>query len=492
MRTTLLLSLVLATLTACNGVGEPTDADLDGSPVDEDCDDADATAFPGAVEVCDGVDNDCDGTVDVAATDASTWYLDEDGDGAGASGVGVQACEQLANHVASGDDCNDSDPAFFPGATELCDGADNDCDGETDEAGADGEVAWYADADGDTFGDLGVTATACDAPSGYVADDADCDDADAAVNPDASELCNDVDDDCDVDIDEDAIDKSLFYEDADGDGFGHPDASVEACDAPTTHVSNADDCDDSSAAVSPNGTEVPDNSIDDNCDGNQPPEPAPLVEISPASPGEDQDLVCQLASDSATVDPDGDAISYLYAWKVDGEVWDGLTSTTVSDGDTIASEDTVLGEVWTCEITPTDSSELGTMGTADAKIADWLNLTDGASCSNWQGSGVTEVFCGEVTSTYEECETLCGSLGTGSMVHWGNANGDYVSWGSAVSVAYELCFNDTTCDDEDDDNFWSKYSPSQPQEFCQGDNRMTCESSWWTAGTGPTQCFCYR
>ncbi|HMU69832.1 MAG TPA: MopE-related protein, partial [Chitinophagales bacterium] len=102
-------------------------------------------------------------------------------------------------------DCNDADAAINPGATEICNGMDDNCNGDIDEgAGA----TWYADADGDTYGDAASTTVACDMPEGYVADATDCNDADAAVNPGATEVCNGVDDNCDGNIDE-GIDLSI-------------------------------------------------------------------------------------------------------------------------------------------------------------------------------------------------------------------------------------------------------------------------------------------
>ena len=102
-------------------------------------------------------------------------------------------------------DCNDADAAINPGATEICNGMDDNCNGDIDEgAGA----TWYADADGDTYGDAASTTVACDMPEGYVADATDCNDADAAVNPGATEVCNGIDDNCDGNIDE-GIDLSI-------------------------------------------------------------------------------------------------------------------------------------------------------------------------------------------------------------------------------------------------------------------------------------------
>jgi hypothetical protein len=114
-------------------------------------------------------------------TDADSDAIDRDGDGF---------------TVADGD-CDDADPSIHPGAEERCDGIDNDCDGVLDGDATDA-ATWYPDADGDGYGDADGGIAACEAPSGYVADNSDCDDADAEVNPGATEVCDDgVDSDCD-------------------------------------------------------------------------------------------------------------------------------------------------------------------------------------------------------------------------------------------------------------------------------------------------------
>ena len=92
------------------------------------------------------------------------------------------------------DDCNDADAQVNPGAEEVCDGIDNDCDGATDDC----VRAWHADSDGDGYGDATVVNEECCQPEGYVWNDGDCDDADAAINPDGTDLAADgIDQDCD-------------------------------------------------------------------------------------------------------------------------------------------------------------------------------------------------------------------------------------------------------------------------------------------------------
>ncbi|MBN94431.1 MAG: hypothetical protein CL928_10210 [Deltaproteobacteria bacterium] len=169
------------------------DTDLDGQCQDTDCDDWDPLVYPGATEVCDGFDNNCDGQVDEG------YDLDNDG---------WATCDG---------DCDDQDWTLRPDAAEICDGIDNNCDGSSDEG---------FDADGD----------------GWSTCEGDCDDSSWAVHPNASESCNGADDNCDGSVDEGA--------DADNDGWS-------SCDG---------DCDDTNELVSPTTPEEC-NGLDDNCDG---------------------------------------------------------------------------------------------------------------------------------------------------------------------------------------------------------------------------------
>ena len=233
-----------------------------------DCDDSDASVYPGASELCDGADNNCDGDVDESgALDAATFYADDDADGYGDPSSTTTACSQPSGHVADGTDCDDRDDDINPGADELCNGFDDDCDGTVDESTALDAGDWYGDGDGDGYGDASSSITACSAPSGHVADDTDCDDGDAAVNPGASELCDGVDNDCDGTVDEsDASDASTWYADVDGDGYGDPTGTSQACGSLSGYVADATDCDDTDAAVHPGADEYCDG-VDNDCDG---------------------------------------------------------------------------------------------------------------------------------------------------------------------------------------------------------------------------------
>jgi hypothetical protein len=259
----------------CDGdSAHPTD-------VDGDCDDADPTVSPGSTERCDpaDADEDCDGTADDAdptATGQTRWYTDGDADAFGV-GAGVLSCDAIGAFVTeAAGDCDDGDASVSPGALEQCDPADvdEDCDGDADDAdgGANGGTPYYADGDADGFG--GPTSDVrCDPSAAFpLATTTDCDDADAAVNPAASEICDlaDVDEDCDGasdDQDPSVTGTSAFYADSDGDGFGVGAAS-QRCDGDTAHPASVDgDCDDADSGRNPGTDEVCDPAdVDEDCD----------------------------------------------------------------------------------------------------------------------------------------------------------------------------------------------------------------------------------
>jgi len=237
-----------------------------------DCDDERANINTDADELCDGVDNDCDGATDEdSAFDASTWYADDDRDGYGDENNTTVSCDQPTGYVSNTEDCDDTSVAINIDATEVCDTVDNDCDGEIDEDDAMDVATWYMDGDSDGFGDADVSDIDCDQPSGYVADDTDCDDADDGQYPGADEICNDEDDDCDGDIDDDdnSVDsttQTTWYADADGDGFGDVVRTMLLCDVPSDYVSNSTDCDDTDGTINTGASEVCDE-VDNDCDG---------------------------------------------------------------------------------------------------------------------------------------------------------------------------------------------------------------------------------
>jgi len=208
---------------------------------DTDCNDTKSTVNPKAPEVCDGLDNDCDGVTDPSTSvDATTWYRDADGDGYGDTAKSQTACTQPVGYVADGTDCNDASSAVNPGATELCNGIDDDCDGLTDPPTSADAGTYYYDGDSDSYGDPSKSETQCTADAGYITDNTDCNDSKSSINPAATEVCNSTDDDCNGLVDDDPSDGFWTYTDTDGDGFGAPGSGVFACSG----ISNDADCDD--------------------------------------------------------------------------------------------------------------------------------------------------------------------------------------------------------------------------------------------------------
>jgi hypothetical protein len=236
---------------------------------DTDCDDTDANTNPGADEYCDGHDDDCDNEIDEdSAVDVKTWYRDGDSDGYGDPNTSDQECTQPSGYVADDTDCNDTKAAINPGASEVCDGIDNNCDNSIDGSDSLDATYWYTDADSDGYGDTSSGTYACTQPSGSVTDNTDCNDADASINPSALEYCDGVDNDCDNTTDEsDSVDASTWYADLDGDGYGDPTNTLDACTQPSSYLADNTDCDDTSALASPGLTEICGDGLDNDCDG---------------------------------------------------------------------------------------------------------------------------------------------------------------------------------------------------------------------------------
>jgi len=208
----------------------------------------------------DGIEDTCDNCV----YDANADQADADGDGSG------DICDICPNDPQDDGDedgvCGDVDPCPWdnPDDSDLdgvCD-RDDMCEGEDDTL----------DADADGFPD------ACDNcpndPQPNQRDEdldgygmlCECDDVDAAVNPDAEEICDGIDNDCDGSIDLDAIDAITWWADFDADGEGNPEDAITDCSAPNSRVENTLDCDDDDAAINTLATEICD-SVDNNCDG---------------------------------------------------------------------------------------------------------------------------------------------------------------------------------------------------------------------------------
>jgi hypothetical protein len=201
--------------------------------------------------------------INVTAVPNVNYYADADGDGFGDAATLVSTCVQPQGYVTDNTDCDDTSADVNPAANEVCNHIDDDCSGTID----DGLVfdTYYADVDGDTFGDASNSIYECSQPSGYVTNNTDCNDNNANQNTASTEICNGEDDDCDGAIDN-GITFFDYYADTDGDGFGAGDVISSCSDLGAGYVSNNTDCDDSNSNINSSATETC-NTIDDNCDG---------------------------------------------------------------------------------------------------------------------------------------------------------------------------------------------------------------------------------
>jgi hypothetical protein len=172
------------------------------------------------------------------------------------------------DHWARTVDCDDTDPSVHPDAEERCDNIDNNCDGVIDQDAVD-TTQFYADADGDGFGDEEYGWITCSLPEGYADNALDCADLDATINPGSTEICDEIDNDCDEEIDEPgALGPTDWYYDDDGDGYGDPAVHETGCQPSEGYVADNTDCNDDASAIFPGAPELcDDEDLDEDCDG---------------------------------------------------------------------------------------------------------------------------------------------------------------------------------------------------------------------------------
>jgi hypothetical protein len=203
----------------------------------------------------------------------STFYLDADNDGFGNPNASIQNCGQPAGYVTNNTDCDDSNMSLNPNQPEIADNLDNDCDGLIDEGFA--VLTWYLDSDQDGFGGLDSILSVLSPGSNYLLINGDCNDTIALINPNAQEVCDGIDNNCDGLIDNGIV-FLTYYADSDQDGFGNLAFSQSACSQPSGYVLDSTDCDDNNAALNPGAIDIPINGIDEDCNGTD----APLLPVN--------------------------------------------------------------------------------------------------------------------------------------------------------------------------------------------------------------------
>ena len=447
----------------CDGSISFADVDGDHYPACQDCNDADASANPGQAEVCDEIDNNCDGLIDEGVT--TTFYADTDADGFGDETSTVEACATPSGYVAEqtdGFDCNDGSGDFFPGApeTDCADPNDYNCDG----------TVVFEDLDSDGFG-------AC----------VDCDDTNAAVNTNATEVCNGIDDDCngatdDADAGLDTTTRQTFYADSDADGAGTSQFPLDACSQPSGYVSDNTDCDDTNPARSPFLPEVCDSAdLDEDCDGL----------------ADDNDL--EGATGTTTWYPDLDIDGYGDSSHGGTELCEpgldmvtdntdcddsnagrnpGLTEACDSadldeDCDGLADNDDPDGATGTATWYPdTDSDNYGDSSNAGSELCDPVSgfVTDNTDCDDsLQGMNPAEAEVCDSANLDEDCDGFADDDdpegASGTQTFYVDSDGD--GYGSTTTISSCDAHPGLSTTSDDCDDATTSINPGQT-EACDG------------------------
>jgi hypothetical protein len=349
-----------------------------------DCDDTSALVNPAASEVCNLIDDDCNGDIDDAdagVTDSAVWYLDADLDGYGDGAMSMTSCFATTGYVADGTDCDDTDGARSPGAEEIDgDGMDNNCVNDPPSI----LLLEISPADARTDDTLSLVIESSD--------------------PDGDSVTHDIN------WSIDGIIASMGSEELSSELFGR-DQVISVVVSPTDGVATGDDVEAMLTVA------------------NTPPEP-PALSILPGAPLPGDDLVCEI-EDAGDAD-DGDMVSFTVAWMVEGSPFID-TSTTIWPGDTVPGAYVGAVESWTCIATPSDGTDEG----SEAAVAIMTEPDPVVLYSHDNGRGVSwsnEVPTGTHNSDQARlsCEQSYGaggcSLETGDCAGHGWCNGG-ICWG---------------------------------------------------------------
>ena len=381
------------------------DEDDDGFGNDVDCDDGDPDIHPDATEICDGIDNNCDGATDEeGAQGEATFYADVDDDGFGDDSAPLTTCDQPSGYVTIAGDCDDTNGESYPGNPEVCDGADNDCNDVVDDDPLDGDL-WYPDLDSDGYGDPNAGIRACSQPDGFVSDNTDCYDLTNAIYPGAPEYCDGFDNDCDKIIDEDPVNGTTFYGDGDGDGYGVAKDMVSECAMPKGYAEVAGDCDDTLDHVYPGADEYCDD-LDNDCD-KLVDEPEEAIDATTYYVDTDGDGYGEDATEVLSCDPvkgmivtggDCDEADPAIHPGADEVCFDEIDNDCSGDAD---GSDSIDAVVWFADADGDGFGDLGSTRTACEQPRD--HVPDTTDCDDTNPSvypGAPEIVCTGVT---EDC-----------------------------------------------------------------------------------------
>jgi hypothetical protein len=387
------------------------DVDGDGYTARIDCEDENPAVNPGADELCNGIDDDCDGVVDPGTSvDAPTWYADLDFDGYGDDDSMMAACDPGPGWVAVGGDCDDSTNAVSPAATEVCNGIDDDCDGTIDTTGGAEIPTWYVDLDGDGFGDADYAVTDCEAPADFfVLNGEDCDDTADTVNPDAADSCgNAVDDNCDGSVDE------TCTADADGDGFDLLDG----------------DCDDFDASTYPGAPEGTSTDVDNDCSGTASADPIAVAVNSGST------LTCNDVGLDGSGSYDLAGLPLTYEW----ELVAGPADSSRTTADIISTDD--VAPVFAPDVAGTYSFDLVVDNGDVESVPDTLDIvvttrpTNSApetrAGADQAGSGISTCTVIAYTTDYtcDECDATTFTLSATGVT---DADGDDLTYAWSIT-----------------------------------------------------------
>ncbi len=188
---------------------------------------------------------------DVFIKSQDYFFNDEDGDG-----------------YFGYEDCDDFNPEMNPGFAEICDNFDNDCNGVVNDGVP--LNTYYFDTDGDGFGEIAMPTDTCILvpPPGYVDNADDCNDLAEEISPVASEICDAIDNDCNGELNN-GLERFIYYMDFDNDGYGDANMVLDTCIStpPDGFVIDQTDCNDDASNIYPTAVDIPDNGIDEDCNG---------------------------------------------------------------------------------------------------------------------------------------------------------------------------------------------------------------------------------